>query len=59
MTMIIVTHEMKFAFEVSDRIIFMESGQILYNEEPQQLKKTRDERLLKFIGNIAPIEYNI
>ena len=59
MTMIIVTHEMKFAFEVSDKIIFMESGQILYNEEPQQLKKTRDERLLKFIGNIAPIEYNI
>lgn len=59
MTMIIVTHEMKFAFEVSDRIVFMESGRILYNENPQQMKKIRDERLLKFIGNTAPIEYNI
>jgi polar amino acid transport system permease protein len=59
MTMIIVTHEMKFAFEVSDRIVFMESGRILYNENPQQMKKIRDERLLKFIGSTAPIEYNI
>ncbi|WP_255410621.1 amino acid ABC transporter ATP-binding protein [Apibacter sp. wkB309] len=59
MTMIIVTHEMKFAFEVSDRIVFMESGKILYNEEPQQMKKSKDERLLKFIGNVAPIDYTI
>lgn len=59
MTMIIVTHEMKFAFEVSDRIVFMESGQIIYNEDPQQMKKTQDERLLKFIGNVALVEYNI
>lgn len=59
MTMIIVTHEMKFAFEVSDKIVFMESGKILYNEEPQQMKKSKDERLLKFIGNIAPIDYTI
>ena len=37
MTMIIVTHEMQFAREVSDRIIFMEQGVIVEEGSPEAL----------------------
>lgn len=35
MTMIVVTHELRFAREVADRIIFMEGGAVLANEKPE------------------------
>ncbi|SHH01064.1 amino acid ABC transporter ATP-binding protein [Tepidibacter thalassicus] len=37
MTMIVVTHEMGFAREVSDRVIFMDKGEILEDTVPQKL----------------------
>ena len=37
MTMIIVTHEMRFAKEVSDRIIFMDNGRILEEGTPEDI----------------------
>jgi len=37
MTMIIVTHEMSFAREVSDRVIFMDDGYILESANPEKL----------------------
>jgi len=37
MTMIVVTHEMGFASEVSDRIIFMEGGHIVEEGPPEQI----------------------
>ena len=37
MTMIIVTHEMKFAREVSDRIVFMEGGVIVEEGTPEEI----------------------
>jgi len=37
MTMIIVTHEIDFAFKVSDRIVFMLNGEILYNQTPNEM----------------------
>ena len=51
-TMIIVTHEMKFALEVSDRIVFMEGGQIMFNGSPAELRarQTHDARLSEFVG---------
>ena len=36
MTMLVVTHEMSFAREVSDRVIFMDFGEILESCDPQQ-----------------------
>lgn len=36
MTMVVVTHEMGFAREVADRIIFMDQGQILEEAQPEQ-----------------------
>ncbi|WP_442597904.1 amino acid ABC transporter ATP-binding protein [Neobacillus sp. D3-1R] len=37
MTMVVVTHEMGFAREVGDRVIFMDSGYIVEENEPKQL----------------------
>ena len=50
MTMIIVTHEMQFAREVSDRIIFMEEGGIRAQGSPDELFGSTDERVREFIG---------
>ena len=50
MTMIIVTHEMQFAREVSDRMIFMEDGFIRAEGTPEELFNSGDERLKAFVG---------
>ena len=50
MTMIIVTHEMQFARELSDRIIFMEDGVIRQQGTPEELFEHPDERVKEFIG---------
>jgi ABC-type polar amino acid transport system ATPase subunit len=54
MTMIVVTHEMGFAREVSDRVIFFEAGQILEEAPPEAFfGNTRNERIRAFLGQIA------
>ena len=50
MTMIIVTHEMQFAKEISDRIIFMEGGVIVEQGTPDELFSTENMRVKEFIG---------
>ena len=53
MTMIIVTHEMQFARELSDRIIFMEDGVIRQQGTPEELFMAPDARVKEFIGKFA------
>ena len=53
MTMIIVTHEMKFAREVSDRIIFMEGGVIVEEGKPADLFASSNQRVQEFIGRLG------
>lgn len=53
MTMIIVTHEMQFAKEVSDRIIFMEQGKIQANGTPKEIFASDNARVREFIGKLA------
>lgn len=53
MTMIIVTHEMQFAKEVSDRIIFMEHGVIQAQGSPEELFEMKNERLKEFMGHLS------
>jgi polar amino acid transport system ATP-binding protein len=54
MTMIVVTHEMKFAREVGDRIVFFDEGRILQEAPPQEFfDAQRDERIRAFLGHIA------
>ena len=52
-TMIIVTHEVGFAKEVADRIIFMDSGLIVEEATPDQFfQNPKEERTKKFLSQI-------
>jgi polar amino acid transport system ATP-binding protein len=49
-TMIVVTHEMHFALEAADRVVFMDEGLILEQGPPEQvLNDPRDERTRAFL----------
>ncbi len=53
MTMIVVTHEMGFAREVSDRVIFMDGGYIVEEGKPDEFfANPKNERLRSFLGKI-------
>lgn len=52
--MVIVTHEMKFAADVADRIILMDGGYILEQGTPQEvLEHTKHPRALQFLNRIS------
>lgn len=52
-TMVIVTHEMGFARQVADRIVFMEDGMIIEEGTPDHFfNHTENERVKKFLGKI-------
>jgi polar amino acid transport system permease protein len=54
MTMVIVTHEMNFAFNVSDRVIYMEQGTVIHDAAPKVLLKGTDSaRLQKFMESVS------
>lgn len=53
MTMIIVTHEMQFAKEVSDHIVFMEQGVIIEEGTPDELFSSENARVREFIGKVS------
>lgn len=53
MTMICVTHEMGFAREVANRILFMDGGKIAEQGTPQEIfENPKSERLQQFLGAI-------
>ncbi len=49
--MIVVTHEMQFAYEVSNRVIFMADGVIVEEGTPQQIFETPQEARTKSFLN--------
>ena len=52
-TMIVVTHEMGFAREVADRVIFMNDGEIVEEGSPEDIfENPRSERLKAFLKSI-------
>ncbi|MCF6314698.1 MAG: amino acid ABC transporter ATP-binding protein [Marinosulfonomonas sp.] len=53
MTMIVVTHEMGFARQVANRVIFMDEGQIVEQNEPQEFfNNPKSERTKLFLSQI-------
>jgi polar amino acid transport system ATP-binding protein len=51
MTMIVVTHEMGFARDVADRVVFMDAGVIVEEGSPAEvLERPRNERTKRFLG---------
>ena len=54
MTMMVVTHEMKFARDVADRVIFMDGGVIVEQGTPEDVfEHPQSERTKDFLGHIA------
>ena len=50
MTMVVVTHEMGFAREVADRVVFMEDGKICEEGTPEEIfQNPKSERLQQFL----------
>ena len=60
-TMVIVTHEMKFAAEVATHVVFMADGNIVEEGSPQTMFVCpKEERTRNFLRRILPpVEYNI
>lgn len=53
MTMVVVTHEMKFARQVAQRILFMDKGQILEEGKPEEFfQHPQGERARVFLENV-------
>lgn len=55
MTMIIVTHEMGFAKEISNRMIFMDQGVIVEDTTPDELFNSNNERTKTFLGKFHEV----
>ena len=50
MTMVVVTHEMKFAEEVSTKVVFMDDGVILEEDTPQEIfNNPKTQRVRDFL----------
>ncbi|MDY5575951.1 MAG: amino acid ABC transporter ATP-binding protein [Lachnospiraceae bacterium] len=52
MTMVIVTHEMEFARNISDRIIFMDKGVIAVEGSPKEVFQSDHTRIREFFGKL-------
>lgn len=53
MTMVVVTHEIGFAREVSDRVIFMEGGYIVEEGSPEELiLHPKEPRTVDFLSKV-------
>ncbi|WP_155636107.1 amino acid ABC transporter ATP-binding protein [Burkholderia cepacia] len=55
MTMLIVTHEVKFARDVADRILFLEAGKILHDQSAREFfsESNGSERTRRFLGQVS------
>ena len=53
MNMVVVTHEMGFAYEVADRVIFMDGGVIVEEGTPQEIfDNTKEDRTKDFLSKV-------
>ncbi|MBS4172957.1 amino acid ABC transporter ATP-binding protein [Bacillus sp. FJAT-49736] len=54
MTMVIVTHEMKFAQDVADQVIFMDQGIVMEKGTPDEVfEKSTNQRLMQFLNKVS------
>jgi polar amino acid transport system ATP-binding protein len=53
MTMVIVTHEMNFAKNVADRVIFMDNGYIVEEGTPEEVFHSENARMKEFLGKLG------
>jgi len=59
-TSIVVTHDMKSAFKVADRILMLYHGNFIFDGTPEEIRQSKDERIQRFIaGEADPKELEI
>ena len=60
-TMIVVTHEMKFAQDVATKVVFMDGGVVVEEGSPKEIfSKPKEERTREFLMRILPdFDYTI
>jgi general L-amino acid transport system ATP-binding protein len=59
MTMLCVTHEMGFARTVADRVVFMDGGEIVEQNDPENFfKHPKSDRTVLFLSQIISHEFN-
>jgi len=60
MTMLIVTHEIDFARELCDRIVFMDGGHIIEQGTPKDIfNNPKEARTIEFVKSLYPADYQI
>jgi ABC-type polar amino acid transport system ATPase subunit len=60
MTMLVVTHEMQFAREVGDHLIFMDEGRIIEQGKPADvLDRPREERTRRFLRRTLQLAHSL
>lgn len=52
-TMVIVTHEMAFARDISDRVMFMDGGMVVQEGSPEEIFENPNTRMKEFLGRYA------
>lgn len=58
-TSIVVTHDMKSAFSVSDRMAMVHSGHIILHGTPDEFRFSTDPRVSDFINGVAPVTEDV
>ena len=60
MTMLVVTHEMQFAREVGDEVVFMDGGKIVEQGAPREvLDNPKEERTQQFLRRTLQLEHSL
>jgi ABC-type polar amino acid transport system ATPase subunit len=60
MTMLVVTHEMQFARDVGDRVVFMDEGRIVEQGKPTDvLDRPKEERTRRFLRRTLQLEHSL
>lgn len=58
-TSVVVTHDMKSAFTISDRLAMVHSGSIIHSGSPEEFRKCPDPRVTHFIEGHAPVKEDV
>lgn len=58
-TSIVVTHDMKSAFSISDRMAMVQAGEIILQGTPTEFERSKDTRVESFIRGIAPVNEDV
>lgn len=53
-TSVVVTHDMGTTFTVSDRIVMVHEGSVIFEGTPEQIRRATDPRIANFISGTAP-----